>query len=211
MAVHVVFTPPVSRLFHDCSRSKNLGHRPAPRWSKSLAAEVEPRISANLPISWSGLLFFTRPAYCLFKFRLKSSAAVPLPGFIAGRLAHSYVQICTTNIRVRGLVFTVNFLLHSACGLLFCRREPRPNNCSPSSLRKVSTNRFARAAGLTQALGAMLESRPSSCEEFARSATRHTQMFVIDDMPAMRELPVAPRDVIARTSHQWVLRQSWNT
>ena len=35
-----------------------------------------------------------------------------------------------------------------------------------------------------------------------------TQMFVIDDVPAMRELPVALTDVIACPSHQWVLRQS---
>ena len=30
--------------------------------------------------------------------------------FIAGRLLHSAVQILTTNVRLRGLVFTVNFL-----------------------------------------------------------------------------------------------------
>jgi hypothetical protein len=30
--------------------------------------------------------------------------------FVGGRLLHSYVQITTTNIRLRGLVFTVNFV-----------------------------------------------------------------------------------------------------
>jgi len=30
--------------------------------------------------------------------------------FVGGRLLHSFVQILTTNIRLRGLVFTVNFL-----------------------------------------------------------------------------------------------------
>lgn len=30
--------------------------------------------------------------------------------FIGGRLLHSYVQIITGNVRLRGLVFTLNFL-----------------------------------------------------------------------------------------------------
>ena len=30
--------------------------------------------------------------------------------FVGGRVAHGLVQILTTNIRLRGLVFTVNFL-----------------------------------------------------------------------------------------------------
>jgi len=30
--------------------------------------------------------------------------------FVAGRVAHSLGQILTTNVRLRGLVFTVNFV-----------------------------------------------------------------------------------------------------
>lgn len=30
--------------------------------------------------------------------------------FVGGRLLHSYVQITTINIRLRGVVFTVNFV-----------------------------------------------------------------------------------------------------
>ncbi len=30
--------------------------------------------------------------------------------FIGGRIAHSLIQILTTNVRLRGLVFTINFL-----------------------------------------------------------------------------------------------------
>ena len=30
--------------------------------------------------------------------------------FVGGRLLHSGVQVLTTNVRLRGLVFTVNFL-----------------------------------------------------------------------------------------------------
>lgn len=37
--------------------------------------------------------------------------------FVAGRITHSLVQICTDNIRLRGLVFTMNFV---AVLLMWC-------------------------------------------------------------------------------------------
>nr|MDL2430005.1 MAPEG family protein [Pseudomonas sp. BJa5] len=47
----------------------------------------------------------------LIQQRLDLAAATWLAWlFIAGRVAHSGVQILTRNIRLRGLVFTVNFL-----------------------------------------------------------------------------------------------------
>lgn len=30
--------------------------------------------------------------------------------FVAGRLIHAYVQVFTTNVRLRGIVFTINFV-----------------------------------------------------------------------------------------------------
>ena len=44
--------------------------------------------------------------------RLKRGRGTPMPAwvFIAGRLLHSGVQVLTTNVRLRALVFTVNFL-----------------------------------------------------------------------------------------------------
>jgi len=40
-----------------------------------------------------------------------SAAAVALAWiFIAGRILHSAVQILTRNVRLRGVVFTINFL-----------------------------------------------------------------------------------------------------
>jgi len=72
---------------------------------------VEPRISANLSNQFEWPLFFH--VACLL---LLQQQAVERPQlwlawvFVAGRLIHSYVQVFTTNIRLRGLVFTINFV-----------------------------------------------------------------------------------------------------
>ena len=73
-------------------------------------ASVEPRISANLSNQFEWPLFFY--AACLILLQLKpGSAAVALAWiFVAGRILHSIVQICTRNVRLRGTVFTINFL-----------------------------------------------------------------------------------------------------
>ena len=39
--------------------------------------------------------------------------------FIVGRIAHSYIQIFTANIRLRGIVFTINFLAVFLMWILF--------------------------------------------------------------------------------------------
>lgn len=42
---------------------------------------------------------------------MESSAALALAWlFLLGRLVHGAVQILTSNVRLRGLVFTINFL-----------------------------------------------------------------------------------------------------
>jgi hypothetical protein len=75
-------------------------------------AALEPRISANLSNQFEWPLFFH--AGCIALLLLQ-----PVPGrpalilawsFVAGRMLHGAVQILTTNIRLRGLMFTVNFL-----------------------------------------------------------------------------------------------------
>lgn len=76
-------------------------------------ANVEPRISANLSNQFEWPLFFY--VACLVLIMLKEQMAEPFQlclawAFVAGRFAHSYVQIMTTNVRLRGLVFTINFL-----------------------------------------------------------------------------------------------------
>jgi hypothetical protein len=72
-------------------------------------AHVEPRISANLSNQFEWPLFFY--VACLLLIASASSAALALAWvFVIGRFLHSYVQIMTNNIRLRGLVFTINFL-----------------------------------------------------------------------------------------------------
>lgn len=79
-------------------------------------AAVEPRISANLSNQFEWPVVFYAACLLLIMSSVQSRAAVVLAWiFIVGRVAHSSVQILTTNIRLRGLVFTINFL--AALGL----------------------------------------------------------------------------------------------
>ena len=73
-------------------------------------AAFEPRISANLSNQFEWPLFFY--AACLLMLRSEvSGAAVALAWiFVAGRVLHSGVQNLTRNVRLRGLIFTINFL-----------------------------------------------------------------------------------------------------
>ena len=74
-------------------------------------AGIEPRISANLSNQFEWPLFFYAACLLLIQRQADSDAAVVLAWvFIGGRLIHSGVQIFTSNIRLRGLVFTINFL-----------------------------------------------------------------------------------------------------
>lgn len=74
-------------------------------------AAIEPRISANLSNQFEWPVFFYAACLLLIQNQGEGNAAVLLAWvFVLGRLVHSYVQILTTNIRLRGLVFTINFL-----------------------------------------------------------------------------------------------------
>jgi hypothetical protein len=84
-------------------------------------AKFEPRISANLSNQFEWPVFFY--AACLILMQqseLDRFALLASWIFICGRVLHSLVQILTTNVRLRGLVFTVNFLAVLALwGLIF--------------------------------------------------------------------------------------------
>lgn len=75
-------------------------------------AKLEPRISANLSnqFEWPVLFYaaciivISRPEF--YQPLLLVFAWV----FILGRLIHSAIQIFTTNIRLRGAIFTINFI-----------------------------------------------------------------------------------------------------
>jgi hypothetical protein len=73
-------------------------------------AHVEPRVSANLSnqFEWPVLFYIA----CVLHV-MSDAAAAPLLlawTFVVGRVLHSLVQILTRNIRLRGLVFTINFV-----------------------------------------------------------------------------------------------------
>ncbi|MCG6117829.1 MAG: MAPEG family protein [Aquimonas sp.] len=73
-------------------------------------AEIEPRISANLSNQFEWPLFFH--VACLLQMQQENSPGALLLAwaFVAGRLLHAAVQVFTVNVRLRGLVFTLNFL-----------------------------------------------------------------------------------------------------
>lgn len=74
-------------------------------------AAVEPRISANLSNQFEWPLFFHAGCLILLQLHATTSAAVVLAWiFVLGRILHSVVQIFTANVRLRGTVFTANFL-----------------------------------------------------------------------------------------------------
>ena len=73
--------------------------------------DIEARISANLSNQFEWPLFFH--VACLVFLARGEIDVIQLWFawiFVAGRLAHSLVQILTSNIRLRGLVFTINFV-----------------------------------------------------------------------------------------------------
>ena len=81
-------------------------------------AAIEPRISANLSNQFEWPVLFHAACLLLTQLQAADSTAIILCWiFILGRLAHSSVQILTTNVRLRGLVFTINFL--ATLGLWF--------------------------------------------------------------------------------------------
>ena len=74
-------------------------------------ARIEPRISANLSNQFEWPVLFYVACLLLVQDRRVGATAVILAWvFIAGRLLHSSIQILTANVRLRGLVFTINFL-----------------------------------------------------------------------------------------------------
>lgn len=80
-------------------------------WGRPRSAAFEPRISANLSNQFEWPLFFHVGCVLTMLASIPPTPSVVLAWvFIAGRIAHSLVQILVPNIRLRGIVFTVNFL-----------------------------------------------------------------------------------------------------
>ncbi|WP_290886386.1 MAPEG family protein [Arenimonas sp.] len=70
----------------------------------------EPRISANLSNQFEWPLLFFAACLALLPHPPSPVALALAWLFVAGRIAHGIVQILTRNVRLRGLVFTINFL-----------------------------------------------------------------------------------------------------
>jgi hypothetical protein len=74
-------------------------------------ATLEPRVGANLRNQFEWPLLFYVACLLLIQQGVASRAALILAWiFVGGRILHSAVKILTGNIRLRGLVFMVNFL-----------------------------------------------------------------------------------------------------
>lgn len=74
-------------------------------------AKLEPRISANLSNQFEWPVFFHGICLLLTLVHGESTAQLWLAWiFVAGRLAHSGVQVFTANVRLRGAVFAINFM-----------------------------------------------------------------------------------------------------
>ncbi|MEJ2680953.1 MAG: MAPEG family protein [Gammaproteobacteria bacterium] len=75
-------------------------------------AELEPRTSANLSNQFEWPLFFYIVCILvLLNDRISEEPYIWLAWtFVIGRILHSFVQILTRNIRLRGIVFTINFV-----------------------------------------------------------------------------------------------------
>ena len=74
-------------------------------------ANIEPRISANLSNQFEWPLFFHTACALLILRGLEEQSVLVLAWlFVLGRLLHTAVQVLTSNVRLRGVVFTVNFL-----------------------------------------------------------------------------------------------------
>jgi len=110
MSAHIALTALLYVLLTVARAPKVWGIGKRPDGSNPWAA-VEPRISANLSNQFEWPVFFHAACLLLIQSQLAVATAVWLAWtFILGRVAHSAVQILTTNVRLRGLVFTINFL-----------------------------------------------------------------------------------------------------
>lgn len=89
-------------------------------------ASAERRISANLSNQFEWPLFFHVACALLLLQPVVGESQVGLAWlFVLGRLAHSAVQVFTTNVRLRGVVFTLNFVAVLAMwALLVWQRAP---------------------------------------------------------------------------------------
>lgn len=124
MAVHIGFATVLYALLTVARAPSVWGIGRSPDGSNPWS-EIERRISANLSNQFEWPLFFYAACLILLRNPAIESTQIWLAWlFIAGRLAHSYVQIMTENVRLRGLVFTINFVAVLAMWVRLVREFP---------------------------------------------------------------------------------------
>ena len=90
-------------------------------------AALEPRTSANLSNQFEWPLFFHVACVLLIVLQVNAPLAPVLAwAFIGGRILHTLVQVFTSNVRLRGLVFTLNFLAVLGLWALVLQQAGRP-------------------------------------------------------------------------------------
>ena len=110
MAAHVALTALLYALLTVARAPSvwSLGRRPD---GSNPWASFEPRISANLSNQFEWPLLFYVACLLLLEQHAVEHVQLWLAWvFVAGRLMHTGVQVFTTNVRLRGIVFTVNFV-----------------------------------------------------------------------------------------------------
>lgn len=74
-------------------------------------ADFEPRISANLSNQFEWPILFYVACILLHLLDATDQRVIALAWvFAVGRVLHACIQVLTANVRLRGAVFTVNFL-----------------------------------------------------------------------------------------------------
>ncbi|WP_439520717.1 MAPEG family protein [Hydrogenophaga sp.] len=110
MAAHVGLTATLYALLTAARAPSVWGVGRAPDGSNPWAG-AERRISANLSNQFEWPLFFHVACLLLLQRPLAGQLELSLAWlFVVGRVAHSCIHVFTTNVRLRGIVFTINFL-----------------------------------------------------------------------------------------------------
>jgi hypothetical protein len=110
MAVHIGLTAILYTLLTIARAPSVWGVGRAPDGSNPWAS-AERRLSANLSNQFEWPVFFYAACLLLIQRPPVSQLELSLAWlFVVGRVAHSCVQVFTTNVRLRGIIFTINFL-----------------------------------------------------------------------------------------------------
>lgn len=82
---------------------------------------IQPKISANLSNQFEWPIFFYVICMLLFITGTQDNTDYGVLAwvFVVGRIAHSAVHIFTSNVRLRGVVFTINFIAVIAMWVMF--------------------------------------------------------------------------------------------